>query len=257
MSAPYNIKCKFCDKKFKSVDTYVDHIQKVHPELIAPNMSAWQFYYYLKTGKSKGSCIMCHKETKWNSKTKKYHRFCDNPRCKEKYKKIFQKRMIGKYGKLTLLNDPEQQKKMLAQRRISGVYSWSNHIDTSVYTGSYELDFLQFLDYTMNFDPTDVISPSPHTYIYIYEGKEHFYFPDFYVPSLNLEIEIKEGTNTHPKIMAVDKEKERLKDEVMKSIRNTVNYLKIIEKDNMKFFKYLERAKEQFESGSTSGIFMP
>lgn len=251
------IKCKFCGRPYTSVDSYVDHIAKMHKEMIPQDMVPWQFYYYLKTNKTHGNCIMCKKETEWNDKTHKYHRFCNNPKCKDEYKKIFQKRMIGKYGKVNLLNDPEQQKKMLANRHISGVYRWNDHIHTTVYTGTYELAFLQFMDEIMQFDPEDVIAPSPHTFFYIYEGKKHFYIPDFYIPSLNLEVEIKEGTNTHPKIVAVDKVKEKLKDDVMKSIKDNFNYIKLVEKDHTKFLKYLEQAKENFENGSKSGICMP
>ena len=48
--------------------------------------------------------------------------------------------MVGKYGKTTLLNDPEQQKKMLANRHISGEYEWTDG-NIKTYTGSYEFDY--------------------------------------------------------------------------------------------------------------------
>ena len=159
--------------------------------------------------------------------------------------------MIGKHGKITLLNDPEQQKKMLANRRISGKYKWSDHIHEIPYTGTYELSFLEFMDLIMDFDPNDIISPSPHTYYYEYENQKHFYIPDFYIPSLNLEIEIKDGdpddpsSNQHPKIASVDRVKEKLKDEVMKSNSKNFNYLKIKNKNNKRLFEYLEVAKKQ------------
>ena len=92
--------------------------------------------------------------------------------------------MIGKYGKVTLLNDPAQQKIMLSHRSISGYYVWRDYKHKSSYTGSYEKAFLEFLDLDLNFDPEDVMSPSPHTYYYEYEGKKHFYIPDFFIPSL-------------------------------------------------------------------------
>lgn len=242
------IYCKLCDFWSKDPDDVVSHIEKHHFDEIPPNMTPWQFFYYLRTGKDKGSCIMCHKETKWNEKTHKYNRFCNNPNCKKQYKAVFDNRMIGKYGKTTLIGDPEQQRKMLANRRISGLYIWSDHVTKTTYTGSYEKSFLEFLDEVLNFDPSDIISPSPHTYYYDYEGKKHFYIPDFFIPSLNLEIEIKDGgvnPNTHPKIIAVDKEKEKLKDEVMKSNSSTFNYLKILDKENTKFLTYLEEAKRR------------
>ena len=103
------------------------------------------------------------------------------------------------------------------------------------------------------------MAPSPHTYYYMYENKKHFYIPDFYIQSLNLEIAIKDGgdnPNTHGKIQAVDKVKERLKDEVMSSNRNTFNYLKIVNKENEKFLKYLEVAKYNFINDIKSNIVM-
>lgn len=217
-----------------------------HSAMIPEDMTPWQFVYYLKTNKTHGNCVICKKPTKWNEKTHKYNRFCENPACKEKYRETFKKRMIGKYGKISLLDDPEQQRKMLENRGISGEYLWSDHYHKTKYVGSYEHDFLEFLDMIMNFDPNDVMAPSPHTYFYTYENKKHFYIPDFYIPSLNLEIEIKDGgdnENKHPKIQAVDKVKEKLKDEVMKSNRSTFNYLKVKNKQHEVLFKYLELAK--------------
>ena len=69
---------------------------------------------------------------------------------------------------------------------------------------------------------------------WLYENKKHFYIPDFFIPSLNLEVEIKDGdestvgANHHPKIMAVDRVKEALKDDVMKSNNKNFNYIKIV-----------------------------
>lgn len=255
MSTKRRIYCKLCDNFYYKIDDLVSHVEKKHIDLIPQDMTAWQFVYYWKTNKDHGNCIICKQNTTWNEKTHKYNRFCENESCKQKYINTFKKRMINKYGKTTLLNDPEQQKLMLSKRKISGIYHWSDRIHTSVYTGTYELDFLKFLDNVMQFDPEDVMSPSPHTYYYIYENKKHFYIPDFFIPSLNLEIEIKEGTNNHPKIQQVDKVKEKLKDEVMMG-NKTFNYIKIVEKDNMRFLKFLEIAKDNFANNIDKPIFI-
>ena len=252
-------KCKFCDERFDDRDRYAAHLESKHPDMIPKGMTGDQFYYYLKTGKDSGHCIMCKKLTAWNPKTGKYARFCTNPKCKEAYVNEFRNRMIGVYGKTTLLNDPEQQRKMLAGRKISGVYTWRDGKTKTEYTGSYEREFLQFLDEIMEFDPNDVISPSPHTFYYYYNGEKHFYIPDFFIPSLNLEIEIKDGgdnPNTHPKIQAVDKEKERLKDEVMRKNEKFFNYLKISDKKHKRFLEYLMLAKKNFFDGNDKPIFM-
>lgn len=252
-------KCKFCDKRFDDVDHYVAHLEKAHSDIIPEDMTAYQFFYYLKTGKTHGNCVMCKKKTEWNPKTNKYARFCNNPKCKEAYIDMFKNRMIGKYGKVTLLNDPEQQRLMLAHRKISGEYKWSDHIHKIPYTGSYELSFFEFLDTILDLDPEDIIAPSPHTYTYQYEGKNHFYIPDAFICSLSLEVEIKDGgdnTNMHPKIQAVDKVKEQLKDQVMMSNSAQFNYLKIVNKNNARFFEYLMKAKENFANGIQKPIFM-
>lgn len=255
------IKCKFCENYFPDIEKFVSHLEKKHPDMIPDDMDSWQFAYFLQTGKTHGRCVVCKQDTLWNEKTHKYKRFCENPKCKEKYRETFKSRMIGKYGKTTLLNDPEQQRIMLSKRKISGTYTWQDHVHTSVYTGTYELSFLKFLDEVLMFDPEDVVSPSPHTYFYIYENKKHFYIPDFYIPSLNLEVEIKEGTNTHPKIQAVDKVKESLKDQVMLSLSSSINYIKIVEMDNNRFLDFLIKAEEKYfqddnKDGKLSGIIM-
>lgn len=254
-----SIKCKFCGKVFPDTDSIAAHLEKAHIDMIPPDMDSYQFYYYMKTGRTHGNCVMCKQPTSWNPKTKKYKRFCDNPKCKLAYRDMFKKRMIGTYGKITLLNDPEQQKKMLANRNISGIYTWSDGSKKLPYTGSYELSFLEFLDKIMDFPSSDVMAPSPHTYIYKYDGKDHFYIPDFFIPSLNLEIEVKDGgdnPNMHHKIQEVDKEKERLKDQVMKTNSNQFNYLKVVNKQNEIFLKYLELAKKKFAVNDNSPIYM-
>lgn len=258
MASKRRIYCRHCDFFCYSPDDFVAHLEKKHSDVIPPEMDGWQYSYFLRTGKEHGTCVICKREvTRWNPKTHKYNRFCDDPKCKEKYREIFKKRMIGRYGKTTLLNDPEQQKIMLANRKISGEYTWRDHHTVTKYTGSYERSFLEFLDEVMNLDPADIMGPSPHTYYYMYEGKKHFYIPDFFIPSLNLEIEIKDGgdnPNTHGKIMAVDKVKEALKDKVMETCG--FDYVKIVNKENMKFFSYLEKVKERIFNEKTYNIIM-
>lgn len=257
------IHCKFCNRVLKDEASYAGHIESKHKDMIIPGMTPRQFVYYLRTGKTHGNCVICKSPTKWNDKTNKYHRFCENPECKEKYKEMFKNRMMDKYGKTCLLDDPEQQKKMLAARKISGIYQWSdrnpNHRFT--YTGTYELEFLAFLDLVMDFPPNDIFSPSPHVYYYEYEGKRHFYIPDFFIDGIGkgVEVEIKDGgdnPNTHPKIQEVDKAKEKLKDATVSSRSIPFDYVKIANKENIKFLRYLEKAKERDKEGSTKKIVL-
>ena len=169
---------------------------------------------------------------------------------------------MGKKRKVTLLDFAFTDKEPRPIPRIP--YYWMTDeelqsIHKFPYTGSYELEFLKFLDLIMDFDPEDIMAPSPHTYYYEYEGKKRFYIPDFFITSLKLEIEIKDGgtnPNTHPKIQAVDKVKEKLKDQVMLTNKSSFNYLKIYDKDHKKFLRYLDEAKKQFETGVEKPICM-
>lgn len=242
-------KCKICGKKYTDINTLYNHIEQKHGDMIPKDMTVEQYYYYMKTGKRNGNCVMCKQMTTWNKNTHKYNRFCGNPRCKEKYVEIVKGRMIAKYGKVHLLNDPNKQREMLANRKISGKYRWEGSNVETTYTGSYELDFLKTLDIFFDWDPEDISMPSPHTYTYEYEGEQKFYIPDAFIHSLDLEIEIKDGgdnPNNHHKIQAVDKEKERLKDEVMKS-QKMFHYVKLTNKNYTNFFDFLKEVKDGFE----------
>ena len=53
------VKCKLCTKSFTDVDSLVTHIESKHSEQIPKDMTAGQYYYFLKTGKSHGSCVIC------------------------------------------------------------------------------------------------------------------------------------------------------------------------------------------------------
>ena len=240
---PRPVRCPICKRMYISKLAVYSHMETQHSDDIPEGMSGGEYYYRLVFGRG-GRCVICHKETKWNYKTNKFKRFCENPACKKKYKEMFRKRMIGKYGKTTLTDDPEQQRKMLAARKISGTYQWSDGTGSHTYTGTYELDFLKYCDLVLDLDCSDLNSPSPHTYQYVYENQTHFYIPDFYIESLNLEVEIKASDNTHHKIVAVDHVKEKLKDDVMRS-QKAFNYIKIYDKDYTEFTKLVQTLKEK------------
>lgn len=245
-------KCPECGKKFKTLGGWSNHMDLLHPSVRPEGFSDSRFFYYILTGKTAGSCIECHSPTEWSEATGKYNRYCNNPACKKAYVKLAKSRMTNKYGKEYLLDDPEMQRKMISSRKISGYYTFSDGSGKLGYVGSYEKDFLMMMDKFMRYSAKDILSPSPNTYFYEYEGKRHFYIPDFYVPNLNLEIEIKASDNTHPKIQAVDKVKERLKDEVMKT-NPKINYIKINDKVYTGFFDYLLSLKNSVDDADVKG----
>ena len=239
-------KCPVCGYKLKTLNGWVEHMNNVHPGSIPDNMSPTQYFNFLITGKSSHPCIICGKPTEWNEKSLKYNRYCNDPACKAQAAKIAKQNMMRKYQKEHLLDDPDMQKKMLKGRKISGVYEFKDggKID---YVGTYEKDFLEMMDDFLQWPSVDIEFPSPHVYKYEYEGKERFYIPDGYIGSLNLEIEIKQNTSTHHKIIAVDKEKEKLKDAAMHSLRDKVNYIKVVDKDYKPFFEKVMELKDSYE----------
>lgn len=239
--------------KFSSMSGWSKHIKVHHPNLIPEGYTDMRFLYYCETGRTCGHCVQCGHETTWNESNGKYNRFCNNPKCKQEYTRIAKQRMIDKYGKEHLLNDPNMQRKMLKNKGISGTYKFSNKSGQVDYVGSYEKDFLYIMDHILGFSAKDIMGPSPHNYIYMYEGKAHVYIPDFYIPNYNLEIEIKTDENMHHKIQKVDKVKEKLKDEVMTK-NPSVNYFKILDKDYTEFFKYLTDKKFEIDDAAMENI---
>ena len=78
-----------------------------------------------------------------------------------------------------------------------------------------------------------------------------------YVLAVGEKIEIKDGgdnPNMHHKIQDVDKIKEQAKDDVMKN--NQTNYLKIVNKKNEDFLKYLSLARENSLDDKDKAIYM-
>jgi len=237
----YTIAPKMNDKKDKISAKHKmgEHYEKKHKDLLPKDMTGYQWFYYLLTKKDHGSCIICHNQTEFNEATMKYARFCNNPQCKQRYKESVDKNMIGKYGKVNLLSDMEQQKKMLANRKISGIYTWSDNSVKIGYVGTYELDFLKYLDQDLHWKSSDILSPSPHTYEYICNGKKHLYIPDFYLPSLNLEVEIKSSIRMDKQNID-SRAKEIEKNKMMESCSNLFTYIIIYDKKYDEFMKLLK-----------------
>ena len=231
-------KCPFCSKEYKDKDNLYSHMESQHEEQLDGLPPAQVFFNFIYK-KKYSLCIICRKNhTRFNLIKERYERLCDDPKCHEKYKEQFRNNMKKKYGNdiYKRMNDPKTQKEMLSKRKISGVYTWStNKKFKFTYTGSYELEFLKFLDTFLNWNPEDLFFPSPVVFKYQYEGKEHFYIPDCFIPSLNLIIEVKSFTNNHYRKR--DIEIEKLKDQEVE--KSTYNYFKVHDKTYDDFFNYL------------------
>jgi hypothetical protein len=163
-----------------------------------------RFWFFVKYGKTQGKSVISGKPTAWNPVTERYERFADEAERKQ-YREEFKARMMQKYGKTALTDDPEHQQKMLAGRSIGQVYTWLDGSTTEI-TGLYEQHFLHFIETVYGFKSEYLTQPPT---IYYKDGeKTRFYLPDFYIPSLNLIIEIKGGNEHYQKR---DEYKEKLK----------------------------------------------
>lgn len=240
-------KCRFCQfkvtankqKGIKSAKHIMGkHYDETHKDLLPEELDGFRFFYYVLTKKEKGSCVICKNETEFNRLTMKYSRFCNNPNCKETYKKERDERMIRKHGKVYMTDDPDFQKKMQNNRKIGGEYTWSDNKSKFKYLSSYELDFLKYLDLDLKWAPGDLLAPSPNIYNYEYQGKSHFYMPDFFIPSIKLEIEIKSSERMERQNVQ-SREKEKIKDELLKSCSDRVNYIMILDKKYDEFNKLI------------------
>jgi hypothetical protein len=121
---------------------------------------------------------------------------------------------LNKYG----VENPQQTKEIRekSQKTRFEIHNFKNtHIH---YRGSYELDFLE-----KYYDKYPDIQNGP-TIRYKYGNKNKIYFPDFFIPSLNLIIECK---NSY--LMKIAKKEIKLKEKA--TIANGFNYEIIIDKN--------------------------
>ena len=245
---PY-YKCPICNQQFKTINGFGEHMNEVHPGEIPEGWSPLRYYYLILTGKDSGTCRMCKRDTRWIEEAGRYAKLCNRPECKEAFRNEFIQNMRKKYGRTHILDDYETQEKMLSGRNKTKIYTYHDGAKFS-YTGELEGKFLKMLDTFLRYPSSDIVSPSPHMYVYYYDNPNdldhvgnHMYIPDFYFPSLNLDVEIKTSRNIMKKFIDIDDVKEVMKDEAMKK-QNRTNYLKIYEEDYTPFFAFLNIIKE-------------
>lgn len=238
MAKVNKFKCPFCTKIYVQKSSLYEHMENIHHDELK-GLSPAQVYFNHKYKKTGGKCVICGHPTKFNETTERYERF-DRQVCRDKYREEFKKRMKKKYGSVNaLMNDPDHQKKMLENRRISGTYKWSDG-GTVKYVGTYEKDFLEYCDKVLNLTSRDVISPAPQVFKYRYKGAMHQYIPDMWIQSLNLIVEIK-GSNKGYRDR--DIQKEYTKDAQM--ARENYNYIKIVDKKYDELVLLIQKIKDK------------
>lgn len=238
-------KCPYCEARVPRKKMCF-HIQEVHEDLIPQEMTALQvaFNSVNKKNECYGFCTMCHSHTKWNEQKGRYERICDNKKCKDSYIKICAERLQKSRGltKEKMLSDPEFQNKMLANRSISGTYKFSDGGRVN-YVGSYEKNFLEFLDKFMNVHSVDIQAPGP-IISYEYNGKEHFWITDAIYTPYNLVFDIKDGgSNPNNRKMDDYRSKQKAKEDAIIK-QGKYNYIRLTDNNFSQLISIMLELKE-------------
>lgn len=177
-------RCPFCDKT-ATRDKLAVHIEDKHESMIPEGYTGARILYDHINRKNYGTCLICKKPVyEWDPNVSRYKNLCGDPKCLE---------AIKNRARNNHLEDPEVQKKMLAGRRISGYYTFTDGT-THSYVGSYEKNCFEFMDTILNIPGKDIMSPGP-TIWYEYEGEKHPWILDWmYIPVL-LCCDVKDGGN--------------------------------------------------------------
>lgn len=218
-------KCPYCDYKGTRNDL-IDHVNKKHTDMLPEGYTAARAVYDFINGKNYGICMICKdKVYEWNDKINRYYNLCSKPSCREEVRRRAKENHIRVHNCEHLLNDPEQQEKMLAARKISGTYTFSDGGKVQ-YTGTYEKKCLEFMDKVMEIPSKDIQAPGP-ILKYEYEGKEHFWITDIYYIPGNLLIEVKDGgSNPNNRSMQSYRDKQVAK-ETMVTELGIFNYIRL------------------------------
>ena len=237
--ATKKFKCPLCPKVYISKVSLYNHLSEKHENELH-GLSPAHFYFNFRNKKTSGKCVICGRPTEFDEDSERYNRF-DRNVCKEKYKEQFKARMTKKYGSVYgLMNDPDHQKKMLANRKISGEYKWSDGTKFT-YTGTYEEDFLEYCDKELEMSSKEIVAPAPQVIEYYYKNAVHKYIPDFWLVNYNLIVEVK-GSNKHYRDR--DIAKELTKDKVI-TTKTKYNYIKILDKKYDEFLTLLRKIKDK------------
>lgn len=233
--------CPFCNEKYYK-ENLIKHIDKEHDDELPKDYTAYRMVYDIVNNKhGHGICTECGRPTQWNEKRQKYNRLCGRKECYEKVKKTYQSRMLRVYNKVHLLDDPQHQEKMLAGRRISGKYKWSDG-KVFTYTGQYEKNLMEFLDTVLHYKSNEIIAPGP-ILEYEFKGKKHHWITDFLILPYNLIIEVKDGgNNPNTRSMPEYRSKQLYKEKMITS-QGVYSYLRLTNNDFSQLLTILAELK--------------
>lgn len=183
-------------------------------------------------------CPICHKNKReWMYDKKKYRRICYDPKCKQKYINDMKTSLKKKYGTDCPMRELYYQQMLLSSRKTSMMYNFRDGTSLNC-VSTYEYDFLKHCEEKFRLTGCEIQSIYSDEQCVFYEegGKYRRYIPDFYIPGLNLVIEIKNSCMYPIETKERDKYKEAA---LIKA--DKFNYIKIYEKNYKDFDMYMEK----------------
>ena len=208
-------RCPFCRLTATRGDLAA-HVEKDHEDMIPEGYNGTRVVYDYINKKNYGTCLICKQPVyEWDDNIARYKNICNNPACLEALKQKAQ----GNH-----FEDPEVQKKMLAGRKISGIYKFKDGTIHS-YVGTYELRCFEFMD-SIGMQGKDIMSTGPTVY-YEYNGETHPWILDWmYIPAL-LCCDVKDGgSNPNNRPMVEYRERQLAKEEAIKKL-GQYNYIRL------------------------------
>ena len=247
-------KCPFCDKRYDR-QKLVTHVEENHETELPEGFTALRYvfnYVNRKPESYHGKCTECGGPTPWDENKGRYNRQCGKKACHDSFVKKCEDNMLRKTGHKRVSETEEGQVKMLANRKISGVYKFKNGKEKT-YTGSYELKALEFMDKVMNIDPDDLLCPGP-ILEYTLDKVKHLYITDFYYIPYNLVIEVKDGgQNPNNRNMPEYRAKQIAKEKYIIS-KTDYNYLRLTDNDFSQLLSVFMDLKMQLVDNSNDRV---
>jgi hypothetical protein len=138
-----------------------------------------------------------------------------------KFKEDRKKTWMDKYG----VENPSQNQD-ISNKTFRTRILLKNYKDTDLtYQASYELDFLEKYQDKLDIENAPSIK-------YTFKRKNKVYHPDFYIPSLNLIVEIKNS-------WLIQRDKEEIEEKKQSALKNGYKYIIIINRDYTEFDKII------------------
>ena len=232
MASNKKYKCLWCEKRDYR-DKLVQHVDSVHKEMIPEGFTPLQVVFHIVNKHPlswKKPCRVCGNPCDWDEKKGRYNLLCNKKECHDAWAKKMDKDMGDKKGSNRQTATEEGLKKMLAGRKLSGKYKWSDGTEFT-YVGSFEKATLEFMDKVMEVKSEDIMCPGP-VLEYMLDGVKHLYITDIYYIPYNLIIEVKDGgnnPNTNPEMY--ESRKKKLAKEKYVIEETNYNYIRLTNKD--------------------------